>query len=315
MSPRYLLLVDAGNSALKFQCHRIITPNTPTSVDVLTSVLAQTKQAPIVRLENHDVTAAALQTAWQQAASVLDAELGANASPNQMTAPRHWQISWSAVGPKAVMDAVAAAFSAMSDTSAPPAHQPVKELRLPASAGIFLNRYANPQQLGADRWISAIGLAALASIPPGETHMIVSAGTATTIDLIRACGTEQQPRYEFLGGWIFPGVALMAASLRQGTRDLQLTIDGPCVTDAVIPNDTRAAISQGIGLAQTAWLSPLVKRFDIQGIWLHGGAAGYWQEALRLVDSEGVLVKKICAQPNLIFAGLMALAQIKTAAA
>ncbi len=314
MSPSYLLLVDAGNSALKFQCHRIIA-NTPLSTGVLTDVLRQTERVPIVRLENHVVTVAALQAAWQQAASVLDADMSTNASPNHMTATRHWQISWSAVGPKAVMDAVAAAFLAMNDTSAPPAHQPVKELRLPASAGVFLNRYANPKQLGADRWISAIGLAASASMPLGETHMIVSAGTATTIDLIRACGTKQQPRYEFLGGWIFPGVELMAASLRQGTRDLQLTIDGPCVTDAAIPNDTRAAIGQGIGLAQTAWLAPLIKRFDIQGIWLHGGAAGYWQEALGLVDSDGYLVKKIQVQPNLIFAGLMALAHAKTLAA
>lgn len=315
MSAINLLLVDAGNSALKFQCHRIITANGTISAGALTDILAQTKCVPVVRLENQSVTAAALRAAWQQAASVLDADVAANASAKRLTAPRHWQISWSAVGPKAVMDAVTTAFLDMSDTNASPAHQPVQELRLPASAGVLMNRYANPQQLGADRWISAIGLAASASIPLGETHMIVSAGTATTIDLIRASGVEQQPSYEFLGGWIFPGVELMAASLRQGTRDLQLTIDGPCVTAADIPNDTRAAIGQGIGLAQTAWLAPLIKRFGIQGIWLHGGAAAYWREALGLVDSDGDLVKKIQVQPNLIFAGLMALAQAKTVAA
>lgn len=309
MKTSYLLLVDAGNSALKFQCHRIIKSGALKTPNTVNELLAQTKSAPIIRLENSAVTPIALQAAWQQAASMLDVNAAVNATADVAKASPDWQLSWSAVGPKAVIEAVGAAFAAISHTTAPSAHQPVEELRLPALGKVFWNRYANPQQLGTDRWIAAIGLAASALIRPGETHMIVSAGTATTIDLIRASSSEKQPSYEFLGGWIFPGVELMAASLRQGTRDLQLTIDGPCVADATIPNETRVAIAQGIGLAQTAWLAPLMERFAIEGVWLHGGAAAYWQESLRLVDSNGDLMNKLQVQPNLIFAGLMALAQ------
>lgn len=295
MSSTYLLLVDAGNSALKFQCHLIKSPRLPQS----TNALQQTTDAVTTRIDNDAVTPEGLQMAWRQAALALGADL---------SKPLDWQLSWSGVGPRVVMDCVAAAFSDMTDKTTPLPHRSLAQLKLPMLSGAVMNRYARPEQLGTDRWISAIGAAASSMIAPGETHMLVSAGTATTIDLLRVADTEPA-RYEFLGGWIFPGVGLMNASLRQGTRDLQLSVDTPCVAAADIPNDTRVAIAQGIGLAQTAWLAPLVERFGVCRVWLHGGASGYWQEALRLVDRDDRLAGKIQVEPNLIFAGLMALAR------
>lgn len=299
MSVTHLLLLDVGNSTLKFQCHRIISSGASQGPVALGDVLSNTMTAPSIRLDNHSVTVEALQAAWQRAALMLD---------TNAAAPLNWQLSWSAVGPTEVMDCVDIAFSTMSNTATPSAHRPVQELSLSALNKVVVNRYLNPGQLGADRWISVVGAAASSAIPAGETHMIVSAGTATTIDLVRALDAEHGS-YEFLGGWIFPGVSLMNSSLRQGTRDLQLRIDTPCVTDVDIPKDTRVAIAQGIGLAQTAWLAPLIERFNVRRIWLHGGAAHYWQEAVTLVDRDGQLIQKIKAKPNLIFTGLMALAQ------
>ena len=299
MSPQTLLLVDAGNSALKFQCHRMAESVTSMPSRSIAEALQQVMSAPVVRLDNDLVTTNGLRDAWRQAALTL----GVQAE----MALGQWQLSWSAVGPEDVMNSVSAAFRAISHAVAPSAHRPVQELRLPALGKLMLNRYTNPAQLGADRWVSAVGLVASSPILPGQTHMIVSAGTATTIDLVRASKT-QQGAYEFLGGWIFPGVGLMNASLRRGTRDLQLTIDSPCVSASDIPKDTRVAIAQGIGLAQTALVAPLISRFDVCQIWIHGGAAGYWQEALALADRDGQVASKAQTQPNLMFAGLMALA-------
>ena len=88
----------------------------------------------------------------------------------------------------------------------------------------LLNGYRDPLQLGADRWHALI--AACAKFPD-QPLVIVSAGTATTVDCVRA-----QP-YEaalFVGGVIAPGFALMRESLSRGTARL------PLVDEAVAPS-------------------------------------------------------------------------------
>lgn len=67
------------------------------------------------------------------------------------------------------------------------------------------NTYQNPRQLGVDRWMGLI--AAHARTP--EPVLVVSAGTAMTVDALAADG-------EFLGGIIVPGVSLMRQALLQG---------------------------------------------------------------------------------------------------
>jgi type III pantothenate kinase len=71
------------------------------------------------------------------------------------------------------------------------------------------NGYAQPEQLGADRWAALIGARALHQ---GDC-LVVMCGTATTIDLLRADGY-------FEGGLILPGLNLMRKSLAAGTADL-----------------------------------------------------------------------------------------------
>ncbi len=68
------------------------------------------------------------------------------------------------------------------------------------------NSYAHPQQLGVDRWM---GLIAARQRSRAAT-LVVSAGTAMTVDALAADGT-------FLGGLIVPGVAMMQQTLQQGT--------------------------------------------------------------------------------------------------
>lgn len=93
------------------------------------------------------------------------------------------------------------------------------------------NAYLNPQQLGVDRWMGLIG----ARQRTREAVLVVSAGTAMTVDALSAAG-------EFLGGLIVPGVTLMRQALRQGTA---------CVADTagewqVFPRSTADAVQSGI---------------------------------------------------------------------
>jgi len=79
-----------------------------------------------------------------------------------------------------------------------------------ACAGVR-NLYENPERLGADRWAALIG----ARHSHAGPCLVVTAGTATTVDLLSAAG-------DFLGGLILPGVELMQQALARGTAQLPL---------------------------------------------------------------------------------------------
>lgn len=64
-----------------------------------------------------------------------------------------------------------------------------------ARMGKVINAYARPETMGVDRWLALLGVAALV-----ETDaIVVDAGTAITIDLLKANGLH-------LGGAIMPGL-------------------------------------------------------------------------------------------------------------
>jgi type III pantothenate kinase len=112
------------------------------------------------------------------------------------------------------------------------------------------NGYQQPAQLGSDRWASLIGAHAAW---PGEHLLIVTLGTATTVEALRGDG-------EYLGGLIAPGPALMLQSLAQGTAQLP-------TLDAAMPSggqdfarSTSDAILRGCAAAQAG----LVERSHAQ---------------------------------------------------
>lgn len=104
-----------------------------------------------------------------------------------------------------------------------------------ASCAGIINGYDNPAQLGADRWAALIGARQLHA---GDC-LVVSAGTATTVDLLSADG-------HFEGGLILPGVDLMQRALAGGTAQLPLA-DGRF---ALAPRCTADAIRSGCLQAQ-----------------------------------------------------------------
>jgi len=92
------------------------------------------------------------------------------------------------------------------------------------------NSYANPAQLGPDRWAALIGARQLA--PDG--CLVVNAGTATTVDVLDGDGV-------FTGGLILPGIDLMRASLASRTARLP-PAEGAFLS---LPRNTADAITSG----------------------------------------------------------------------
>ena len=87
---------------------------------------------------------------------------------------------------------------------------PMQWVKASAQACGVTSHYDSPEQLGADRWAMLIAARAITQAP----CVVVSVGTATTVDLLTATG-------EFLGGAIAPGVRLMQTALVQGTYGIE----------------------------------------------------------------------------------------------
>jgi type III pantothenate kinase len=100
------------------------------------------------------------------------------------------------------------------------------------------NAYAQPTQLGSDRFASLIGAR---HRYVGQRLLVVTCGTATTIDALEADGT-------FIGGMILPGLATMATSLALNTALLP-AVDKADRT-AVFADNTHDAIISGCLSAQ-----------------------------------------------------------------
>jgi len=91
---------------------------------------------------------------------------------------------------------------------------PVQWVRAAASHGDLANGYREPTQLGVDRWVGSIGAH---HYLPHDTLLIVTAGTATTLDIVTVA-SDGRARFE--GGLILPGLALMLGTLARNTAQL-----------------------------------------------------------------------------------------------
>lgn len=115
---------------------------------------------------------------------------------------------------------------------------PIHWVRPTASLAGIKNAYPEPSQLGADRWVSMLGL----KRHFGNAHpalVLATFGTATTVDTLG-------PDNEFKGGLILPGVTMMHQALAKGTARLP---DAPGVV-STFPTDTVSAIASGVAAAQ-----------------------------------------------------------------
>lgn len=90
--------------------------------------------------------------------------------------------------------------------------------------------YADPAQLGADRWAALIGARGLCA----GSCVVVNAGTTMTVDALSAESI-------FLGGFIVPGFDLMRRTLASNTAHLHLR-EG---SFSFFPDGTADAITSG----------------------------------------------------------------------
>lgn len=128
------------------------------------------------------------------------------------------------------------AVNAMAQTVVTPAK--ILWIKPSAEAAGVKNAYPDPSQLGADRWVSMIGLACRFNAPHPPI-VLASFGTATVVDTL-------SPDNEFIGGLILPGVTMMHESLARGTAKLPNAIG----SSTSFPTNTASAITTGVLAAQ-----------------------------------------------------------------
>lgn len=152
--------------------------------------------------------------------------------------------------------------------------------------------YTDKSRLGVDRWLALLA----AYNAAGEACVLVSCGTAVTVDLVSRDG-------EHLGGYIVPGLELMRAALFSGTSAVKLDLIEP--PDSLAPaSDTIPAVSRGLilmvkGLVGNA-VAELRSRDEVPAIILTGGDGELLIPFLNVADSS----TKARYRPNLVLDGL-----------
>lgn len=138
-------------------------------------------------------------------------------------------------------------------------HVATRMARSAAAAEGLINGYADPAQLGVDRWLA---LCAAWERQPGALA-VVDAGTATTVDIVTANGRHA-------GGLILPGIGMMESALRRDTGDLaRLARRSPDsgigqagIGTANLACDTAAAIQLGPLQATLCLIDACLRRVD-----------------------------------------------------
>lgn len=134
-------------------------------------------------------------------------------------------------------------------------------------AGVELgipNRYARPEQVGADRLVNAIG----AHLNHPGPLIVVDSGTATTFDIVGEDGG-------FEGGIIAPGINLSLKALHDAAASLpRIAIQRP---DKVIATNTVSSMQAGIFLGYVDLIDGLIRRIKAE-----------YAEPLTVVGTGGV---------------------------
>lgn len=149
--------------------------------------------------------------------------------------------------------------------------------------------YRDPARLGIDRW-----LALLAARQRCREHcLVVDAGTALTIDVLGGDGVHA-------GGYIAPGVALMASALGSNTSGVR--VDVPSRDDLMPGVDTAQAVGHGCLAAAVGMVAGVARDHKVGKLLLTGGdamlLAGHLAPWLGGADADIVVVD------NLVLRGL-----------
>ena len=156
--------------------------------------------------------------------------------------------------------------------------------------------YANPLNLGADRWAALIGAHALG---PAD-YCVVDAGSTVTMDLLLADGRH-------LGGYIAPGRDMSLAAMARGTAELASRLkDHSGEAQDLAPGiDSAEAMEKGTLAAQLGMVRSGMERLSSEGggspvLLLTGGGADALIATGQLPEAQ--------LAPDLVLRGLAALA-------
>ena len=177
----------------------------------------------------------------------------------------------------------------------------VRNLETPATAFGVTVAYADSARLGVDRWL---GMLAATDCFSNENLVILSLGTAITLDLLGADGKH-------LGGWIWPGARLMRRCLTEQIATLKdVVVSDPVLTPGC---DTASAVSSGLqhlfwgglnsGLAEAAriWQQ---NGASFGRVVVHGGGAPGLMELWSADPQRLVQPWQLIYQPDLVLRGL-----------
>lgn len=137
-------------------------------------------------------------------------------------------------------------------------------------------RIRRPEQVGADRLISAMG----AHTSYEGNLIVIDSGTATTFDIVSADGA-------FEGGIIAPGINLSMRALHDAAAQLpRIAIQKP---PQVIGQDTISAMQSGIFLGYIELIDGLVRRIKAEygkpmKVIATGGVASLFEGASETID-------------------------------
>lgn len=147
--------------------------------------------------------------------------------------------------------------------------------------------YPTPARLGVDRWLGVVA----AWHRSGGPVIVISAGTAATVDFVDADGRHE-------GGHIAPGLRLLRDVLDRKTADVR---SKATVETCTAPGtDTDTAVSSGTFLMLTAFAEAAVKGFTARHgydaeVFLTGGNADMLADALSM---------PVRREPHLVLDGL-----------
>ena len=136
--------------------------------------------------------------------------------------------------------------------------------------------YETPATLGKDRWAACMALSEVSQV---KVNLLVSFGTATTLDVV-----VKNTHWQHLGGFIVPGVETMLRSLHSNTAELpKVQLDSTSTNGW--PVSTQQAIGQGVGRMQKAMVDSMAAQLQSEygippAIWLTGGFASVMKAQL-----------------------------------
>jgi len=149
------------------------------------------------------------------------------------------------------------------------------------------NQYSTPKTLGKDRLAAVVGAWALF---PGETCLVIDAGTCITSDVLSNDGT-------FLGGNISPGIDMRLKAMHTFTARLPLA--GRSESSNRIGTSTETALQNGAQWGAVWELTAMIEQFEaLLGplkVVLTGGDADFFVKNIK---------RQIFADPDLVLVGL-----------